>query len=168
MKLTGRRGFTLLELVVVVAIILVLIALLMPNFSALRSKAEGVVCMGKLRTLWVAFSTPVGDGSGWPQLPNGIKIGSTVEQQWWLDYSSNNLGLKVVNWSCPTISRIQRSSTNAQAIALISYFPTLFDANPMSPNRWSRMPWFTESQGAHGAGILSVRADGTVCPIQDP
>lgn len=162
------EGFTLLELLVVVAIISVLMALLIPNFSSLRAKAEGVVCMGKLRTLWISFSAPVSDGSGWPQLPDSIQIGSTAEQQWWLDYSSNNLGLHASDWICPTISRIEHSNTNTQVATLISYYPTLFDAKPLTPKNWPRMPWFTEVLGVHGEGILSVRADGSVCPVQDP
>lgn len=167
MKSQGRAGFTLVELLVVILILGILLALTFPNISALRNKAEGVVCMGRLRGLWTAFSSTLNDGNGWPQLPSDIQIGTTAEQQWWLTYSSNNLGLTSNDWQCPSIVRAQNSSTNNQQASLICYLPTLFDAKPQSPKNWPRMPWFTETQGLHGAGILSVRADGSVCPIQD-
>jgi prepilin-type N-terminal cleavage/methylation domain-containing protein len=167
-KQKNKFGFTLVELLVVVAIIAVLAVLAFPNVSQLINKAQGVVCTGRLRNLWIVFSTSLNDGNAWPQLPTNIAIGSTNEQQWWLDYTSNNMGLTARDWTCPTISRYQRSSTNTQKIALINYFPTLFDASPVSPKKWPRMPWFSEMQAAHGEGILSVRTDGSVCPIQDP
>lgn len=161
-------GFTLIEFLVVILILGILVALAFPNIAAFQAKAEGVVCMGRLRNLWTAFSAPLNDGNGWPQLPEDTKIGSVAEQQWWLNYSSNNMGLSSNDWQCPTIVRAERSGTNSQVPSLICYLPTLFDAKPMTPRNWPRMPWFTESQGVHGAGILSVRADGSVCPIQDP
>jgi type II secretory pathway pseudopilin PulG len=160
-------AFTLLEAVVVLMIVGILLALLVPNFSTVRAKSEGVVCTGRLKNLWTAFSLQLQDGKGWPQLPVDIKIGSEEEQRWWLEYSSNNLGLTSREWNCPTISRSQQSATNREQVMLISYLPTLFDAKPSSPGKWPRMPWFTESQSAHGDGILCIRADGTVNPVSD-
>lgn len=161
-------AFTLVEVLVVIFIIGILAVIVFPNISALQAKAEGVVCTGRLRNLWIAFSAPMNEGNAWPQLPTNITIGSVDEQKWWLEYSSNSLGLTPHDWTCPTIARYQRTATNGHQPALIDYLPTLFDANPMSPKNWPRMPWFTEIQAAHGEGMLSVRADGSVCPIQDP
>jgi len=167
MKSPSNQGaFTLLELFVILAIIGIFIALFFPNLSTLQVKAEGVVCDARLRNLWTAFSTQLNDGNGWPQLPSNIKIGSKEEQQWWLTTTSNSMGLTAKDWSCPTISRLSSRLTNGQSF-LISYLPTLFDAKPMTPMSWPRMPWFTEALGLHGNGNLSVRADGSVCPIQD-
>ena len=41
---TRRRGFTLVELLVVVGIIVVLVALLLPTISRARSSAVNLVC----------------------------------------------------------------------------------------------------------------------------
>jgi len=93
-----------------------------------------------------------------------VKIGSIEEQQFWLDYSSNSLGVPAKIWHCPTIDRSVRSTTKAQA-PLIHYLPTLFDARPGTPNKWTSMPWFTEIGNVHGQGNLSVTAGGSVQPL---
>jgi prepilin-type N-terminal cleavage/methylation domain-containing protein/prepilin-type processing-associated H-X9-DG protein len=46
-----RRGFTLVELLVVIAIIAILIALLLPALAAARASAQSVDCLAKLRSL---------------------------------------------------------------------------------------------------------------------
>lgn len=163
-----EKAFTLVEVLVVVSIILVLAVLATPTFSGIIDKAQGVQCSSKLRNLWVMFSGSLTDGEGWPQLPQGIQAGSMEEQQWWLDYSIRNLGMKENDWKCPSIMRRVSGVTNSAVIPKICYFPTLFDANPATPRLWPRMPWFTEMASLHGKGNLSVRADGSVCSVRDP
>ena len=160
----GRRSaFTLTETVVVVGILAILISLLAPSAEQVLPRARAVICMSHLRTLWLAFSPCATDPSGWPQVPKEIKIGSPQEQQWWLDYSTSNLGLTPKDWHCPSIERSARASSNAVP-PVIHYLPTLFDARPGTPNRWSSMPWFTELGNVHGAGNLMIRADGAILP----
>lgn len=161
-------AFTLLEAVVVLMIVGILLAFLVPNFSTVIAKAEGVVCNARLRNLWTAFSLQLHDGNGWPQIPPGTEIGSIAEQQWWLTTTSNSMGLTKRDWNCPSLARTSGRETNSRQFYLISYLPTLFDAKPTAPSKWPRMPWFTEAVGMHGQGNLSVRADGSVCPVQDP
>ena len=165
----GASGaFTILELLVVFAILAILAGLILPNFESILNRAQSVVCTGRLRNLWTAFSIQLNDGKGWPQIPAGTEIGSISEQQWWLDTTSNSMGLTRMDWNCPTILRMAGSASNTQSTYLISYLPTLFDSNPITPARWPQMPWFTESIGFHGSGNLSVRADGSVSPMTTP
>ena len=103
----GRNGFTLVEILVVIAIILILAALIFPNCGMLINRAESVLCTGKLRNLWVTFSNHLDDGTGWPQLPSDIPIGSVAEQQWWLSSTSNSMGLTASDWNCRSIARSQ-------------------------------------------------------------
>jgi prepilin-type N-terminal cleavage/methylation domain-containing protein len=170
MKVSSSRSswaFTLVELMVVIAIVSILTALFIPNISSIVKRAEKVVCSGKLKNLWTVFSVRVADGSGWPQLPSDVSIGSLAEQQWWIT-SSASMGLTTNDWKCPSITRAMQRSENAQQQPfLINYLPTIFDPRSTTPGKWGRMPWFTEISDIHGGGNLSVRADGSVCPASE-
>lgn len=48
----ARSGFTLVELLVSIGVILLLIAMLFPILSSTRARANGVVCQSHLGTLW--------------------------------------------------------------------------------------------------------------------
>jgi len=50
----GRASFTLLELLIVVAIIMLLIGVLMPALSGARQQAKAAVCLSNLRSLGTA------------------------------------------------------------------------------------------------------------------
>jgi prepilin-type N-terminal cleavage/methylation domain-containing protein len=162
MNSSKRGAFTLTEIVVVVGILGILITLLVPAAQRVIPQAQKVVCMSHLRTLWLAFSPCATDSEGWPQVPKGIKIGTTQEQQWWLDYSTNHLGLTAKDWHCPVIERASRNSSSSSGVPVIHYLPTLFDARRGTPNRWPSMPWFSELGDVHGQGNLTVRADGSI------
>ena len=164
----ARLGISLLEVLVVISLILILVGLLVPNFESIRVRAEGVVCTSRLRNLWGVFSSNLQDGLVWPQVPQGIQIGSIQEQQWWLDYSSNSMGMTAKDWSCPTIKRSARTTNSSDQACLISYLPTLFDSKPNTPFKWPAMPWFTEIGNAHGNGNLLIRTDGAVVSSGGP
>src|SRR5579871_682341 len=52
---TRRTGFTLVELLTVIAIITVLAALLLPVFSAVRGKAREIVCVSNLHQIGLSI-----------------------------------------------------------------------------------------------------------------
>jgi Tfp pilus assembly protein FimT len=159
-----RKAFTLVELLALVGIVGILLALLLPAAAKILPKADEIVCISHLHNLWLAFSPCATDPAGWPQLPKDVTPGTIQEQQWWLDYSSNNLGLSKSDWTCPTIARAALHASAQNQGPLISYLPTLFDSKVGTANRWPTMPWFSEIGNIHGQGNLVVRTDGAILP----
>ena len=157
----AKRAFTLLETLAVVAILGVLVALCFPAFEKIRPAAERVVCINNLSSLRKAFGGYATDG--WPQVPEGIKLGSMAEQRWWLEKTEKELGLSKSAWQCPTIRR-QFAGAPEKERPIIHYLPTPFSKEPNRANKNPQMPWFIEIGDAHGQGNLLVRQNGTVEP----
>ena len=156
-------GFTLLELLATVGILAVLIALSVPLYETILPRVERMICVNNLKNLRVAFSDYA--ISGWPQVPDGVKMGSLQEQRWWLEKTEKDLGLSEKTWHCPTIRRMFAREPEKDR-PLIHYMPTPFSAEPNKANTpgWEQMPWFIEIGNAHGQGNLLVRQNGTVEP----
>jgi prepilin-type N-terminal cleavage/methylation domain-containing protein len=66
MKLQGRRGFTLVELLVVIAIIAILVLLLLPAVNAARQAAQTNTCIGKLKNVGLALKVFEGANGRYP------------------------------------------------------------------------------------------------------
>jgi prepilin-type N-terminal cleavage/methylation domain-containing protein len=156
-----RRGFTLLELLAVTAILAVLVTLSFPLYESIRPRLERLDCINNLKNLRVAF----GDYAigGWPQVPEGIELGSMEEQHWWLKKSQMDLGLTERSWQCPTIRRMFANEPEKDR-PILHYLPTPFSGQPNKANQWPAMPWFIEIGDAHGQGNLVVRQNGIVEP----
>ena len=61
----AKRGFTLVELLVVVAIIATLIALLLPTLARAKYVAKETACMSNLREIGIGLTAYAVDNSGW-------------------------------------------------------------------------------------------------------
>ena len=63
-QITRHRGFSLVELLVVVAIIVVLLALLFPGVRRVKDKALQVVCQSNMRQIMASTTTFCADNDG--------------------------------------------------------------------------------------------------------
>lgn len=61
-----QRGFTLLEMMVVVAIIAILAAVLIPNFTHARAQAATSACMSNMKTIATAMELYYTDNQSYP------------------------------------------------------------------------------------------------------
>lgn len=99
-------SFTLVELLVVVAIISILAALLAPSLKSAREKAREVQCMSNIRQIGIAMRVYAGAYSGW-MIPY---IGGNAQSQWARALDCYSRGQPVVfsgglptpsMWNCP-------------------------------------------------------------------
>ena len=63
-RLCPATGFTLIEMLVVIAIIGVLAGMMLPALNRARARADGIVCLGNLKQLQVAWQAYTGDHNG--------------------------------------------------------------------------------------------------------
>ena len=117
-----RAGFTILELLVVITVIVILVSILLPALNKARETASKTVCVGQFKTMVTAALQYSGDFDGF-LMPSRIgNIGSRVDACWsqnrtWMryaginaDYRDAETGGQYANWwykgrACPTIEK---------------------------------------------------------------
>lgn len=64
----GERGFTLIEMMIVVAIIAILVAILVPNFMRARAQAQTAACEANLKEIATALELYQTDHQAYPNV----------------------------------------------------------------------------------------------------
>lgn len=165
------NAFSLLELLVVVAIVILLVTLLVPISETFRKRAEKVKCISHLRTLHSSLTSYVGDKGSWPQLPldQGDDWNESDFYKFWIT-SLEPYGAAADTWLCPSdklLLQFKQSDLKNKDRYFGTYVPTNFDVGAGTPFRWNQ-PWLLERGDFHGKGQHMLMPDGTVQDSQNP
>jgi prepilin-type N-terminal cleavage/methylation domain-containing protein/prepilin-type processing-associated H-X9-DG protein len=115
-------GFTLIELMVVIAIIGILAALLLPAVERSRARGQSIACMNNHRQLllaWIMYST---DNNGWLAYNRGSSIWSpgnfapTTDPNWVNNIMDWELSTDNTNMAFPNNSLLGYYSSYSQSI----------------------------------------------------
>jgi len=128
-------GFTLLELLCVIAIIGLLAALLMPALALAKERAKRMVCLNNERQLGVGFhlflqdhnsrlpmQVPVSDGGTEDYVQNGLALGGQFYFSYRLFQVLANESVLPPQLVCPTDTRTAAASMESLRNSNLSYF----------------------------------------------
>lgn len=146
------RGFTLVELLVVVAGLAILGGLLLPSVGHLRAKAAQARCANNLRVLGVAWNMYADEHEGWllpasfparkvAFLPDGYPTNAEQPGIWWLrlaDYLPPDILQGKQNiFCCPAdpkpIKTVKGSNVLYHSYGYLDYFGYPYESNPDWP-----------------------------------
>jgi prepilin-type N-terminal cleavage/methylation domain-containing protein/prepilin-type processing-associated H-X9-DG protein len=92
-KCMGRRGFTLVEILVVIGVIAVLMAILLPTLSLATESSRRVSCASQLRQVGAALTAYVNENRGeFPYAPRATA--NDADALWWQPARVREIGNK--------------------------------------------------------------------------
>ena len=163
-----RAGFSVLELLIAIVIIVILATLMVPLISTLRARAQRAQCTANLKSLYVAAELFVQRNGSWPQIRMASGDGTSSQDfaRSWID-ALTPFGISQKNWICPTIQDLLHNPDLSQPGNLrLDYMPMPFDDKPTTPHQWPRQPWFVETGDMHGNGNLIIFTDGSISDLK--
>ena len=165
--LSCRRGFTLLELIIVIGIIAILTVIAVPLFLNFRQRAQRVQCTANLKNLGVAANLYLQQNNDiWPQIrPAGPGASTQDFANAWIA-ALEPFSIPRKTWICPTIQAgLENPDYSTPDVARIDYIATPFDDKPGTSHQWPRQPWFIETGSVHGNGNLILFTDGSISDL---
>jgi len=156
-------AFSLVELLVVISIVAILAVVIVPVARNAQKKGDLARCSNNLRNLHVALSNHLQEHGSWPQVPEILTQQPELYGKWWVE-QTEPYGGTLEAWHCPSLQKQLKDEDfeGPHSKPVIHYAVTHFDANPLTPHKWSTQPWLMEIADSHGIGNLLIFPDGSV------
>jgi prepilin-type N-terminal cleavage/methylation domain-containing protein/prepilin-type processing-associated H-X9-DG protein len=163
------RGFTLVELLVVIGIIAVLISVLLPVLASARRSAEKVRCLSALKQLHAAYMFYANDNKGsWPlaryQFPppgQADTPGNRTRERRWHDLISIYINTPLTKDATGTLTR----NLNADGLGAVPHIGTV--RNLGNSILWGCPTWNRVEATGSASGTSSITVDrgsSIACP----
>ena len=116
--------------------------------------------------MYVGANSYIQQYQQWPQIPLNPNQNQQFEEAW--IEALLPTGVPRSTWICPSVQRLLGNPNyNSPQLYRADYIGFPFDSKPMTPFRWSNMPWFAEKASVHGNGNLLIFRNGSVQALND-